>query len=510
MDGDDRAVAAPGSDPRADVGPRAARRWLAAAVVAGLVLRLAFALVYWVGQPLTRDEREYLSLARSLAAGRGFVYDAVVLDSPVQPFGRSPGYPAFLAMVGGGSRVTTAVPTAVKVAQSVVGAIGVLLIGLIASRVAGARAGVAAACIAAVYPPLVWLPAYAYSEALFWPVGLGIILLIDRLARRPSLRLTLVCGLVIGAAILVRGALTLVVPLAMLWLVVREFGRPRGAAPTGSVPKETGAPESAPTADVPKETGAPESAPTVDVPEANAAPESAPTAGVPETNAAPESARTAGVPETLGAPGTAGVRRGVVAALVLAIGVALVLLPWGVRNYRRDGRFVLVASEGGVTFWTGNNALARGEGDMAANPAIKRASQALHAAHPTLTEDQLEPIYYQEAFTWIRTHPADWLWLEVRKVFYLVVPIGPSYTLHSSRYLVASVVSYGLLLALAIAGLVVGGRRWGATPGTWLMLAAAVAMCLVFFPQERFRLPVIDPVLILFAGAALARAGARS
>jgi hypothetical protein len=453
MDGDDRAVAAPGSDPRADVGPRAARRWLAAAVVAGLVLRLAFALVYWVGQPLTRDEREYLSLARSLAAGRGFVYDAAVLDSRVQPFGRSPGYPAFLAMVGGGSRVTTAVPTAVKVAQSVVGAIGVLLIGLIASRVAGARAGVAAACIAAVYPPLVWLPAYAYSEALFWPVGLGIILLIDRLARRPSLRLTLVCGLVIGAAILVRGALTLVVPLAMLWLVVREFGRPRGAAPTGSVPKETGAPESAP---------------------------------------------------------TAGVRRGVVAALVLAIGVALVLLPWGVRNYRRDGRFVLVASEGGVTFWTGNNALARGEGDMAANPAIKRASQALHAAHPTLTEDQLEPIYYQEAFTWIRTHPADWLWLEVRKVFYLVVPIGPSYTLHSSRYLVASVVSYGLLLALAIAGLVVGGRRWGATPGTWLMLAAAVAMCLVFFPQERFRLPVIDPVLILFAGAALARAGARS
>jgi hypothetical protein len=453
MDGDDRAVAAPGSDPRADVGPRAARRWLAAAVVAGLVLRLAFALVYWVGQPLTRDEREYLSLARSLAAGRGFVYDAAVLDSRVQPFGRSPGYPAFLAMVGGGSRVTTVVPTAVKVAQSVVGAIGVLLIGLIASRVAGARAGVAAACIAAVYPPLVWLPAYAYSEALFWPVGLGIILLIDRLARRPSLRLTLVCGLVIGAAILVRGALTLVVPLAMLWLVVREFGRPRGAAPTGSVPKETGAPESAP---------------------------------------------------------TAGVRRGVVAALVLAIGVALVLLPWGVRNYRRDGRFVLVASEGGVTFWTGNNALARGEGDMAANPAIKRASQALHAAHPTLTEDQLEPIYYQEAFTWIRTHPADWLWLEVRKVFYLVVPIGPSYTLHSSRYLVASVVSYGLLLALAIAGLVVGGRRWGATPGTWLMLAAAVAMCLVFFPQERFRLPVIDPVLILFAGAALARAGARS
>jgi radical SAM protein with 4Fe4S-binding SPASM domain len=36
--------------------------------VLGLALRLAFSLGYWTGQPLTRDEQEYLSLARSLAA----------------------------------------------------------------------------------------------------------------------------------------------------------------------------------------------------------------------------------------------------------------------------------------------------------------------------------------------------------------------------------------------------------------------------------------------------------
>jgi hypothetical protein len=456
MGADDRPLAASGSDsPAAAPGSRAMRRWLAVAVVIGLALRLAFSLVYWVGQPLTRDEREYLSLARGLAAGRGFVYDAVVLDSPVQPFGRSPGYPAFLAMVGGGHGVTTSVPAAVKVAQSVVGAIGVLLIGIIAGRVAGGRAGVAAAFVAAVYPPLVWLPSYAFSEALFWPVGLVVILLIDRLARRPSIAHALIAGLVIGAGILIRGALMLVVPLVMLWLVVRT-GRARGAV-----------------------------------------------SGRPRGAADLVSGRALG-------PAPTSFVGGLIAAFVLAVGVALVLVPWGLRNYVRDGRFVLVASEGGVTFWTGNNALARGEGDMAANPDIKRASQALHAAHPTLTEDQMEPIYYQEAFAWIRTHPADWLRLEARKLFYLVVPNGPSYTLHSSRYRVASVVSYGLLLPLAIAGLVIGGRRWSAMPGTWLMLAAAIAMCLVFFPQERFRLPVIDPVLILFAGAAVGRLGARS
>jgi hypothetical protein len=38
----------------------------------GLLLRLAFAFLYWVDQPLTHDEREYLALARSIARGDGF------------------------------------------------------------------------------------------------------------------------------------------------------------------------------------------------------------------------------------------------------------------------------------------------------------------------------------------------------------------------------------------------------------------------------------------------------
>ena len=44
-------------------------------------------------------------LARSLVAGHGFVYDAEVKTGPVDPFGRAPGYPVFLALVGGGSGV---------------------------------------------------------------------------------------------------------------------------------------------------------------------------------------------------------------------------------------------------------------------------------------------------------------------------------------------------------------------------------------------------------------------
>ena len=114
----------------------------------------------------------------------------------------------------------------------------------------------------------------------------------------------------------------------------------------------------------------------------------------------------------------------------------------------------------------------------------------------------MEPVYYREAFRWMASHPLQWLALEARKVFYLVVPIGPSYQVHSARYYAASAIPYVVLLALALVAL----RRVAVyrTPGLWLLLASSVVACLVFFPSERFRIPVIDPALIVAAGAALA------
>lgn len=394
-------------------GASSTQRLLVVAALVGLAVRLAFGLGYWVDKTMTRDEREYLSLARSLAAGHGFVYDDEIRTGPVDPFGRAPGYPAFLALAGGGRSVVTSVPPSVKIAQSIVGAIGVFLIGRIALRLAGDRAAVATAAVAAVYPPLVWIAAYAYSEAVFWTLGLALALLFDRVVdvdSRRGWRLALAFGALVGIAVLVRAATLVFVPLAGAWLLWKH--RPLTLA-------------------------------------------------------------------------------------WCAVGLLVVLGPWTARNYAHHGRFVLVASDGGVTFWTGNHPLATGEGDMAANPALKIASQELRARHPDLNEEQMEPVYYREAFAWIRAHPFDWIALEFRKLFYLVVPVGPSYTLHSRLYYGVTVVSVGVLLPAAAIGLWRLGPRRARTTGLWLLALSAVAICLIFFPQERFRIPVIDPALIV-------------
>jgi 4-amino-4-deoxy-L-arabinose transferase-like glycosyltransferase len=405
---------------------------IAACVLTGLALRLVFGLVYWTDQPLTHDEREYLALGRSVARGDGFTYPA---DEPApgtgQRFGRAPGYPLFLAVLHVTDPVEHA-PRRVQIAQAFIGAIGIWLIAAIAGRAAGPRAALIAAAVAALYPPLVAMPAYVFSETLFSTLALAAARALQEVGGwgskvgrsrgsnlHPPSSILLVGGaLLTAAAVLTRPTMLLFVPLAALWLAWRA---------------------------------------------------------------------------------------GFVRAVMFAAIVVVCILPWTIRNHQVSGRWIAIASEGGVTFWTGNHPLARGDGDLAANPELKRAELAFRQAHPGLTPEQLEPLYYRDALGWIRTSPGAWLALVTRKAFYTVVPAGPSYGLHSTRYRIASAAPYLILLPFAAAGAwrwrtATGAGSAGASPAPlWLMAAATVLAGLVFFPQERFRLPVIDPALIVTA-----------
>ena len=205
-------------------------------------------------------------------------------------------------------------------------------------------------------------------------------------------------------------------------------------------------------------------------------------------------------------------KRGLSLAVVVAIGAAAVIGPWTLRNYRAYGRLVLIASEGGITFWTGNHPLSPGEGDMAANPAIKLDNQRLRALHPGSRRRSWNRSTTARRWQPSRQTRRGGLASSFKKLFYLWVPIGPSYMLHSRLFRIASWVSHGLLVVPGLAGLVALWRRRTAPAALWLLLASAVLACLIFLPQERFRIPVVDPALIIGAavlatlrGAALAR-----
>jgi 4-amino-4-deoxy-L-arabinose transferase-like glycosyltransferase len=400
------------------------------AIATGFALRLAFGLGYWTSGPLTHDEQEYLALARSVFEGRGFAYAADSASGTSEQIGRAPMYPLFLAGLGVVDRRVVsgppASPTTVKIAQAVLSAGIIWLVAAVAMRAAGSSAGSAAAWIAALYPPLIWTPAYVFSETLFSLLALASAFLLDRGRLGSSAdkdagttRLPVASGVLAGAAALTRPTMVFFLGLVVLWLVFRR-------------------------------------------------------------------------------------RWKVAAAFVL--GAAITIGPWTIRNVREYGRFVLIASQGGVTFWTGNHPLSPGEGDLAANPALKRANLELRQQHPGLSAEELERVYYTEAFGHIRRDPVWWASLEARKFFYTWVPIGPSYRLHSNRYFLATIVSYLILFPAAIVGFIRLRRLESQPYALWLLAASSVLTCLVFFPQERFRIPIIDPTLAVCAGALRASA----
>jgi hypothetical protein len=417
------------------VAPGRVNKPLIAGLVAlGFVLRLAFGLGYWVGKDVNLDEREYLLLASRVAAGQGFTYPPAPASGPApRHFERPPVFAFFLAAVltaahdplvaanAGDAqtlpRSSSEVPASIKIAQSILGAIGILLIAALAARAAGPRAAVAAAALAAVYPPLVWTCAYVFTEPLYSALALGTVWVLqwasDATGRR-QLWAGLAAGLLAGAALLTKEAMLFFLPLAALWLIVR---------------------------------------------------------------------------------------RKPALALALAAGVIVVTVPWIGRNYAVHHRFVLTAAHGGVTLWTGNNPLARGEGDLAANPDMGRARVDLENGHPGMSNQDLDEVYYREVFRFVADHPVEWLVLDAKKLFYTFVPIGPSYQLHSRRYYVTSLVSYGLLVPVALMGLWRLVRRGEQSRlwALWLLAASTVVVSLVFFPQERFRIPVIDPTAVICA-----------
>ena len=383
-----------------------------AAVAAGFVLRLAFGLLYWTGKPLTHDEREYLALAGSVAAGRGFVYDASFEAGTGQQFGRAPGYPLFLAAIG--ARAASACRGDAAARQDRAGAAsaraGVWLIGLLARPRRRCRAPASRPHgIAAIYPPLVSMPAYVLSETLYSHVALSAALVVCRPACRPTTRM-----------------------------------RRRLRSATVSAARSPAL-------------------------------------------AALDPARDALLPAACGC-GLA-VRDAPATRLALAFcpgGAAWSSLPWTVRNVRVYDRFVLIASEGGVTFWTGNHPLAIGEGDLAANPEIKRAELEFRRAHPGLTpKSSSRSTTATRSRTFERAPRLVDAPARAQGVLHSWCRIGPSYALHSTRYRAASAASYLLLLPFAVGGCTAARARDRSRRRRCSLLAgSAVLVCLSFFRRS--------------------------
>jgi 4-amino-4-deoxy-L-arabinose transferase-like glycosyltransferase len=157
----------------AGAGPRL-RRWIVP--FAGAV---AVRLLYWAlvtpGYVPRADDSQYVGIARSLADGKGYSLVFPQLTLHATAF-RPPLYPALLTP---GAWLFGDALWPARLLSVALGALVAVLAGVLTARIAGRRAGLAAAGVVALYPPLLANDTVALTEPLALALLLGAVLLLD-------------------------------------------------------------------------------------------------------------------------------------------------------------------------------------------------------------------------------------------------------------------------------------------------------------------------------------------
>lgn len=184
-------------------------------VLAALALRVGYVLLAKRHEPALGDQIYYVAQANTLARGDGFTDprdgSQTAEHPPLTALALTPTAWVAEQLSSGGDHVL-----AMRLTMTIFGAAVVLVIGLLGRAVAGNRAGLLAAAIAAVYPNLWMNDGLVMSETLATLAVALAILLTYRFLRSPRPATAVWVGVAIALAMLARAELGLLLPLMVL------------------------------------------------------------------------------------------------------------------------------------------------------------------------------------------------------------------------------------------------------------------------------------------------------
>jgi len=198
------------------------------------------------------------------------------------------------------------------------------------------------------------------------------------------------------------------------------------------------------------------------------------------------------------------------ALAAFAAGFLLVLAPWVIRNEWALGRLVPVATNGGSTFYGGNNSIVAGGisklGTWVSTTELP-LRDLIEAQPDEVSHDQME---WKLGWQWVRSHPAQMPRLEVGK---LVRALMPDVDSPNRAYVLASLLVSTPLIFLFLFGLVRSLWDTSCRSTRWLLLHAVLLStlltCLIFWGSARFR-DAIAPLLMIYAALGVRSRGPSS
>jgi asparagine N-glycosylation enzyme membrane subunit Stt3 len=189
-------------------------RILVLIALAAFAVRVAYVAFAKTNQPIRGDQLFYNAEANRMADGDLFIEPFDPHPPPLIGHDPAADHPPLTVMVlTPVSFVTGHNLVAQRLTMAVLGTLAVIVIGLLARRLAGDRAGWIAAGVAAIYPNLWVNDGLVMSETLATLLVALALLYTYRFIREPKLWTAVVVGCLCGLAALTRAELVLLVPL---------------------------------------------------------------------------------------------------------------------------------------------------------------------------------------------------------------------------------------------------------------------------------------------------------
>ena len=182
-------------------------------------MRVVWVFVHRGNAAATGDAYYFHGQGLGIADGHWFV-DPLALDLGGVSIDAAHHPPLYSLFLGGLSALGIEAPVGQRLASALLGTAAVVVLGMVARRLAGDRVGVLAAVIAAVYPNLWINDALLLSESMYVLAVAGLLWVAFAYREEPGVRRAAVLGVVLGLTALVRAEALLAFGLVALPLVV--------------------------------------------------------------------------------------------------------------------------------------------------------------------------------------------------------------------------------------------------------------------------------------------------
>jgi tetratricopeptide (TPR) repeat protein len=198
-----------------------------------------------------------------------------------------------------------------------------------------------------------------------------------------------------------------------------------------------------------------------------------------------------------------------ISILAIWLGLMLPILPVTLLNRIGGHEWVLIATQGGINFYIGNNS--ESTGAHAVLPEFGETwelsdawSLAKQETGKSLTTEQLSNFYYKKALNWMIHHPVDWLKLMARKthlfIQYFEISNNRNIYFFANRAAIMKYllwIGFGLIAPIGLLGMVAGYKHSKESRVIiWFVISYSVGVIL-FFVTARFRMPVVPELIIL-------------